>query len=75
VDDGGDGQRFEAEFEAEKIEIDALLARGGYDESQRAAWWTRRRGSLAGRTPWDALRFGETGTLRLMAQRIAGLSE
>jgi hypothetical protein len=62
-------------FAAEKQEIDALLERGGYDKSRRAAWWTRRRGTLAGRTPWDALRFGETGTVRLMAQRIAGSSD
>jgi hypothetical protein len=65
----------EVRFEAEKREIDALLERGGYDENRRAAWWTSRRGTLAGRTPWDALRFGETGTVRLMAQRIAATSD
>ena len=65
----------ELRFAAEKREIDVLLERGGYDESRRAAWWTRRRGTLGGRTPWDALRFGETGTVRLMAQGIAGSSD
>jgi hypothetical protein len=62
-------------FANEKRAIDALLERGGYDENQRAAWWTRRRGTLDGRTPWDALRFGETASVRLMAQRIAGSSK
>ena len=62
----------ELRFAAERREIDGLLERGGYKESQRAAWWKRRRGTLDGRTPWDALRFGETGTVRLMAQRAAG---
>jgi hypothetical protein len=62
----------ELRFAAEQRDIDGLLERGGYDESQRAAWWARRRGTLAGRTPWDALRFGETATVRLMAQRVAG---
>jgi hypothetical protein len=65
----------EQRFAEEKREIDALLERGGYDERRRAEWWTRRRGTLDGRTPWDALRFGEIGTLRLMAQSIAGSSE
>ena len=66
---------FELRFAAEQRELNDLLARAGYDERQRAAWWTRRRGTLAGRTPWDALRFGETGTVRLMAQRVAGSSD
>ena len=68
--DDGEAQR----FAADQREIDALLERGGYDERQRASWWATRRGTLSGRTPWDALRFGEAATVRLMAQRIAGSS-
>jgi hypothetical protein len=65
--DDGEAER----FAADKREIDALLERGGYDQRQRASWWATRRGSLSGRTPRDALRFGEAATVRLMAQRIA----